>query len=79
VVEIALEKPELSSRELAWHITDTYSYYVSECSVYRILKANGLITTPSFRVMSTLLNFNPESLNLFDDIRLVKWLGVRLL
>jgi len=52
VVEIALEKPELSSRELAWHITDTYSYYVSESSVYRILKANGLITTPSFRVMS---------------------------
>jgi hypothetical protein len=34
VVEIALEKPELSSRELAWHITDAYSYYVSESSVY---------------------------------------------
>jgi len=52
VVEIALEKPELSSRELAWHITDNYNYYISESSVYRILKANGLITTPSFRVMS---------------------------
>ena len=52
VVGIALEKSELSSRELAWHITDTYRYYVSESSVYRILKSNGLITTPTFRVMS---------------------------
>jgi len=26
VVEIALEKPELSSREVAWHITDNYNY-----------------------------------------------------
>ena len=52
VVEIALEKPELSSREVAWHITDNYNYYISESSVYRILKANGLITIPSFRVMS---------------------------
>ena len=38
VVEIALERPELSSRELAWHIIDKYSYYISESSVYRILK-----------------------------------------
>lgn len=61
VVEIALEKPELSSRELAWHITDTYSYYVSESSVYRILKANGLITTPSFRVMSASESFHDKT------------------
>jgi len=52
VVEIALEKPELSSRELAWNITETYKYYISESSVYRILKANNLITIPSFRIMS---------------------------
>lgn len=52
VVEISLENPELSPRELAWSITDKYNYYISESSVYRILKENGLITTPSFRVMS---------------------------
>lgn len=51
VVEIALEKTELSSREIAWHITDTYGYYLSESSVYRILKSNGLVSTPSFRIM----------------------------
>lgn len=52
VVEISLENPELSPRELAWSITDKYHYYISESSVYRILKENGLITTPSFLVMS---------------------------
>ena len=57
VVEIALEKPELSSRELAWHITDYYKYYISESSVYRILKANGLITIPAFRIMSAADSF----------------------
>ena len=61
VVEIALERPELSSRELAWHITDKYSYYISESSVYRILKANGLITTPSFRIMSASYSFQDKT------------------
>jgi len=60
VVEIALSKPELSPRELAWNITDTYNYYISESSVYRILKENGLITTPSFRVMSASDSFTDK-------------------
>lgn len=51
VVEIALDKTNLSPRELAWHITDTYSYYISESSVYRILKQNGLISVPSFTMI----------------------------
>ena len=61
VVEIALEKPELSSRELAWHITDNYKYYISESSVYRILKSNGLITVPSFRIMSASDSFHDKT------------------
>jgi transposase InsO family protein len=52
VVETALEHPERSSRELAWLITDTRRYYISESSVYRILKAHDLISTPSFEVLS---------------------------
>ena len=51
VVEIALEKPELSSREVAWYITDNYGYYISESSVYRILKENNLITTAPFNII----------------------------
>ena len=32
---LALEKPELSPRELAVSFTDTEGYFVSESSVYR--------------------------------------------
>jgi len=52
VVNMALERPDLTSRELAWHITDTHDYFVSESSVYRILKAHDLITSPKFMVMT---------------------------
>jgi len=52
VVDIALEQPELTPRELAWHITDNHDYFISESSVYRILKAKDLITSPQFTVMS---------------------------
>jgi len=51
VVAVALDRPELTPRELAWHITDTHDYFVSESSVYRILKAHDLITSPQFTVM----------------------------
>ena len=52
IVDVALDRPELTPRELAWHITDTHDYFVSESSVYRILKAHDLITSPQFMVMS---------------------------
>jgi len=52
VVDIALEVPEKSPRELAWFITDTQKYFISESSVYRILKAYDLITSPSYIVIS---------------------------
>ena len=47
VVEIALEHTALSPRELAVKITDEQGVFISESSVYRILKAKGLITTPA--------------------------------
>jgi putative transposase len=48
IVELALAEPELSPRELAVRFTDEQSYFVSEASVYRLLKAQGLITSPAF-------------------------------
>jgi putative transposase len=48
VVEVALERPDQSPRQLAWHITDTEAYFISETSVYRILKSYDLITSPAF-------------------------------
>ena len=58
VVEIALEQAELTPRELAWYITDTRDYFISESSVYRILKAHDLITSPQFMVMSAADSFH---------------------
>jgi transposase InsO family protein len=52
VVKTALKNPDKSPRELAWHITDTRGYYISESSVYRILKANDLITSPAYTVIT---------------------------
>ena len=51
VVDFALEEPELTPRELAVKFTDTQDYFVSEPSVYRILKALDLITSLAFAVI----------------------------
>ena len=40
VVDLALQQPEKSSRQLAWHFVDKMSYFISESSVYRILRAS---------------------------------------
>jgi putative transposase len=47
VVHAALDLPQYSCRELAAHITDNYKRFISESSVYRILKARGLIISTS--------------------------------
>jgi transposase InsO family protein len=62
VVDVALERPEQSSREVAWFITDHEGYFISESSVYRILKAKDLVTSPVFRLVSASDRFeNPTT------------------
>jgi len=51
LVALALEEPELSPRELATKYTDEQSYFVSESTVYRFLKAQDLITNPAYILM----------------------------
>jgi transposase InsO family protein/transposase-like protein len=51
-VDVALAYPDKSPRQLAWHITDSQKYFISESSVYRILKAYDLITSPAYIVLS---------------------------
>jgi putative transposase len=52
VLDVAREFPEKSSRELACYVTDKMDYFISESSVYRILKAYDLVTSPVYTVVS---------------------------
>ena len=61
IVGLALDEPELSPRELAVRFTDTQSYFVSESSVYRLLKAHDLITSPAFVVMKAADEFKDKT------------------
>jgi len=61
VVERALARPELTPRELAWQITDGEGYFISESSVYRILKAFDLVTSPAFVLLTAKDRFEHPS------------------
>ena len=61
IVELALDEPELSPRELAVTFTDTKGYFVSEASVYRLLKAHDLITSPAFIVIKAADEFRDKT------------------
>ncbi len=57
VVDAALAAPERTPRELAWAFTDREGHFLSESSVYRILKAYDLITSPAFVVLAAAKTF----------------------
>ena len=61
IVEMALDCPELSPREIAVRFTDTKKYFVSEASVYRHLKAQDLITSPAFIVIKAAEEFTDKT------------------
>jgi len=80
VVKEALEQPEKSPRELAFHITDTREWFISESSVYRILKSRDLITSPTHIVMKAADRFKdpPGRVNElwqtdFSYLKVVHW------
>lgn len=51
LVELALDEPELSPRELAVRFTETKGYFISEATAYRILKERDLLPSPTWIVM----------------------------
>ena len=61
LIEMALEQSELSPRELAVRFTHERSYFVSEASVYRLLKAHDLITSPAFIVIKAASAFTDKT------------------
>jgi len=74
VVKLALKETELSPRELAVTFADTESYFVSEASVYRVLKAHDLITSPAFIVIKAASEFKDKT----TAINQLHWLGLVL-
>jgi len=58
---LALDEPALSPRELAVRFTDTERYFVSEASVYRLLKALDLIASPAFIVIKAADEFKDKT------------------
>ena len=61
IINLALELPELSPRELAVRFTDERKYFVSEASVYRLLKAHDLITSPAYVVIKAANEFKDKT------------------
>jgi putative transposase len=53
--------PELSPRELTVRFTDTENYFVSEASVYRLLKSLDLIASPTFIVIKSADEFRDKT------------------
>ena len=62
IIQLALDEPALSPRELAVRFTDSQSYFVSEASVYRLLKAHDLIASPAFIVIKAADAFKDKTM-----------------
>jgi len=80
LIMLALDRPELSPRELAVTFTDIKGYFVSESSVYRLLKAHDLITSPAFIVIKAASEFKdqPTAINQqwqtdFTYLKVIGW------
>ena len=61
VIETALELTHLSPREIATHMTDHSGHFISESSVYRILKRAGLITSPAHILLAAEKEFSNKT------------------
>jgi putative transposase len=61
IIELALEQSDLSPRELAVRFTDEKRYFVSEATVYRLLKAHDLITSPAYVVIKAASEFHTKT------------------
>ena len=61
VIEVALDRSEDSPREVATFMTDNSGHFISESSVYRILKAVNLITSPNHILVKAANEFKDKT------------------
>ena len=80
LIDLALRETDLSPRELAVRYTDEQSYFVSESTAYRLLKAQDLITSPAYILMKASDKFQHTSLRVnellqtdFTYFKIVGW------
>jgi transposase-like protein len=80
VLDMALDRTDLSPRELACRYTDEERYFISESSVYRILKAADLITSPAYVLLSASDSFKNPTTRVhemwqtdFTYFRIINW------
>ncbi len=80
LIEFALEYEALTSRELAVKYTDENRYFVSESSVYRILKAADLITAPDYVTIKAADEFKDKTTDInqlwqtdFTYFKIIRW------
>jgi transposase InsO family protein len=58
IVDLALEHPEEAPRQITYRFIKKKRYFVSESSVYRILKGFDLIESPAFEVITAKEKFD---------------------
>lgn len=80
MIEFALEHEALTPRELAIKYTDEKRYFISESSVYRILKAADLITAPSHVTIKAASEFHDKTVRInemwqtdFTYFKIIGW------
>lgn len=66
VIDLALEHPDHSPRMLAIKMVDEQGIFISESSVYRILKAKGLIQRCEHRFMSAANEFRHKTIRVHE-------------
>ena len=59
---MALDEHEMTPRELAARFTNSWNYFLSEASVYRLLKAHDLINGPTFIVIKVADEFKDKTI-----------------
>lgn len=61
VIEVALDRTQDSPREIATFMTDNSGHFISESSVYRILKTANLITSPNHILIKAANEFKDKT------------------
>jgi transposase InsO family protein len=80
VVELALDHPDQSSRQLAWRFTDEQGYFLAESNVYRILRDYDLLEYPAFEIVPVQEKFAKPTRRVtemwptdFTQLKIVGW------